>query len=74
MTVIGSAAGAPHTSSAPTAPARPHHPQADELLQFCRGQLAGYKCPKTVDLVSTLPRNGAGKILKRELREHYQPN
>jgi acyl-CoA synthetase (AMP-forming)/AMP-acid ligase II len=53
-------------------PAGARPPEADELLRFCRGHLAGYKCPKSVDLVSTLPRNGAGKILKRELREQYR--
>ena len=46
--------------------------EADELLRFRRGHLAGYKCPKSVDLVSTLPRNGAGKIFTRELREQYR--
>lgn len=53
-------------------PAGPRHPGADELLRFCRGRLAANKCPKSVDFVSTLPRNGAGKILKRELREQYR--
>ncbi len=44
---------------------------AAELIAFCRDRLAGYKCPKTVDLAETLPRNPSGKILKRELRAPY---
>ena len=46
---------------------------ADELqiLTFCRTQLAGFKCPTSVDFVDALPRNPSGKILKRELREPY---
>ncbi|GAA3042297.1 long-chain fatty acid--CoA ligase [Pseudonocardia yunnanensis] len=53
-------------------PVGPRHPDAAELLRFCRGQLAGYKCPKSLDFASALPRNGAGKILKRALREQYR--
>jgi acyl-CoA synthetase (AMP-forming)/AMP-acid ligase II len=42
-----------------------------ELTNFCKGKVAGYKVPKTVHIVPALPRNAAGKILKRELREQY---
>lgn len=42
-----------------------------EVIQFCRRHLAGYKCPRTVDFVESLPRNASGKILKTELREPY---
>jgi acyl-CoA synthetase (AMP-forming)/AMP-acid ligase II len=42
-----------------------------EVIEFCRQHLAGYKCPRTVDFVDTLPRNASGKILKNELREPY---
>ncbi|MHB8766346.1 MAG: long-chain-fatty-acid--CoA ligase [Deferrisomatales bacterium] len=42
---------------------------ADELIAFCKARLAGYKAPKSVELVASLPKNPAGKILKRELRE-----
>ena len=34
-------------------------------------RLAGYKAPKSVEFVETLPKNPAGKILKRQLREKY---
>jgi acyl-CoA synthetase (AMP-forming)/AMP-acid ligase II len=42
-----------------------------EVIEFCRRHLAGYKCPRTVDFVDTLPRNASGKILKNQLREPY---
>ena len=44
---------------------------AKDIIAFCRGQLAGYKCPRTVDFVPSLPRNASGKILKTTLREPY---
>jgi acyl-CoA synthetase (AMP-forming)/AMP-acid ligase II len=44
---------------------------ADEILEFCRGRLAGYKRPGSVDFVDALPRNPSGKVLKRELREPW---
>lgn len=46
---------------------------ADEqqIVAFCRGQLAGFKCPTSVEFVDALPRNPSGKILKRDLREPY---
>lgn len=42
-----------------------------EIIEFCRERLAHYKCPKSVDFIESLPKSGAGKILKRELRERY---
>jgi acyl-CoA synthetase (AMP-forming)/AMP-acid ligase II len=44
---------------------------AKELIEFCRSKLAGYKCPKSVDFVETLPRLPTGKLLKRQLRKRY---
>ncbi len=44
---------------------------ADEVIAFCRERLAHYKCPTSVDVADTLPRNPSGKILKRQLREPY---
>jgi acyl-CoA synthetase (AMP-forming)/AMP-acid ligase II len=44
---------------------------ADELIAFCGQHLAGYKKPKAVDFVDSLPVSGYGKILRREVREHY---
>lgn len=43
----------------------------DELLEFCRGRLAHYKCPKSVEFLASLPKTGTGKLLKRELRQRY---
>ena len=43
------------------------------LLAHCRAELAGYECPKTVDIrLQPLPRSGAGKILKTELRKPFR--
>ncbi|MBA7465995.1 Long-chain-fatty-acid--CoA ligase [subsurface metagenome] len=44
---------------------------AEELIAFCKENIAGYKTPKSVEFVDSLPKNPAGKILKRELREKY---
>jgi long-chain acyl-CoA synthetase len=40
----------------------------DEVIAWCHGRLAGYKCPKSVEFATTLPRTTTGKVLKRELR------
>jgi len=42
-----------------------------EVIAFARQWIAGYKCPKSIDLVDALPRNPSGKLLKRVLRERY---
>ena len=45
---------------------------ADELIAFCRGRIAGYKMPKSVDFSKDpLPKTGPGKIAKRRLRDPY---
>lgn len=44
---------------------------AEELIRFCRDRLAGYKCPRTVDFDRPLPRNEAGKLVKRDIRAKY---
>ena len=41
----------------------------DELVRACQAQLAGYKVPKEITFVDRLPRNAAGKVLRRELRD-----
>jgi fatty-acyl-CoA synthase len=40
----------------------------DELREWCRGRLASFKVPKTVQFVDALPRSGMNKVLKDELR------
>jgi acyl-CoA synthetase (AMP-forming)/AMP-acid ligase II len=52
--------------------ARGEAPSADELVSFARRELAGYKLPKEVRFVVALPRNAAGKILKRQIRDELQ--
>ena len=42
-----------------------------ELIEYCRQKLAGYKRPRSVVFINSLPRNAMGKVLKRELREQY---
>jgi len=39
---------------------------------MCRNRIAVYKAPCLVEFVDSLPRNSAGKILKRELRAREQ--
>ncbi len=43
--------------------------QEEEIIEFCKGKLAGYKRPRLVKFMSALPRNPTGKIKKNELRE-----
>jgi acyl-CoA synthetase (AMP-forming)/AMP-acid ligase II len=43
----------------------------EELTAFCRERLAGYKLPRTMELVDGLPVSAAGKVLKRELRKPF---
>ncbi len=44
---------------------------AEELIALCKQNLASYKAPKSVEFMDALPKNAAGKIMKRELREKY---
>lgn len=44
----------------------------DEIVALCRDQLAAFKVPRSVTFrAGSLPVSGAGKVLKRELREPY---
>jgi acyl-CoA synthetase (AMP-forming)/AMP-acid ligase II len=44
----------------------------EELREHCRAQIAGYKCPRSLEIVTEFPMSAAGKILKRELRERHR--
>jgi long-chain acyl-CoA synthetase len=55
---------------------RPGHTPSDalanDLIEYCRGRIAHYKSPRSVDFVTELPRLGTGKLDKRGLRERYR--
>jgi long-chain acyl-CoA synthetase len=40
----------------------------EELVEWSKEQMAGYKYPRIVELVDALPMTATGKILKRELK------
>jgi acyl-CoA synthetase (AMP-forming)/AMP-acid ligase II len=46
---------------------------AEEVINWCRGKIGGFKKPKSVDFISAseMPRTTTGKILHRKLRERY---
>lgn len=46
-------------------------PSADEIIAYCKENLANYKCPKSVEFVEDFPRTGAGKVSKKDLRAPY---
>jgi acyl-CoA synthetase (AMP-forming)/AMP-acid ligase II len=41
---------------------------ADELLAWCKGEMANYKVPRHIEIVDALPTNASGKVIKFELR------
>jgi fatty-acyl-CoA synthase len=43
-----------------------------ELEQFARTKIAGFKVPKEIHIVNELPKNPTGKVLKRELRKRFE--
>jgi acyl-CoA synthetase (AMP-forming)/AMP-acid ligase II len=40
-----------------------------EIVDWCRDEMSVYKAPRLVRFADSLPKNGAGKVLKRQLRE-----
>lgn len=42
-----------------------------DVIDFCRERLAHYKCPRSIDIMESLPRNPSGKLLKNALRRPY---
>ena len=47
---------------------------AEEIIAHCKEYIAGYKCPRSVSFIDAMPLSGAGKVLKRTLREPYWKN
>ncbi len=41
----------------------------DELIEYCKSQMAAYKYPRSIELIDELPKTTTGKILRRELRD-----
>ena len=47
-------------------------PSAEDLIAYCRGKIAGYKIPRSIDFrTDPLPKTGPGKIAKRVLRDPF---
>ncbi len=46
-------------------------PTEGDLIEFCRGRLAHFKCPTSIEFVAELPRTATGKLQKFRLREKY---
>ena len=46
-------------------------PDIESILAFTRTRIGAFKIPKSIDFVSSLPKNATGKVLKRELRKPY---
>jgi acyl-CoA synthetase (AMP-forming)/AMP-acid ligase II len=43
----------------------------EELLAFCKAKVGSVRTPKSVDFIDELPRSGAGKVLRKEVRKRY---
>ncbi len=43
----------------------------DEIIEYCRSQIAAYKCPRRVVFRESLPVNAMNKVLRRKLRDEY---
>ncbi|MGI9285052.1 MAG: AMP-binding enzyme, partial [Pseudomonadales bacterium] len=43
-------------------------PDADDIIGYCREQLAAYKVPRAVQFVDDLPKTSTGKVMRRELK------
>jgi len=41
----------------------------EEMIDYCKENLASYKKPKYIEFVDVLPRNTVGKVLKYQLKQ-----
>ena len=69
--------GVPHevwgeTVAAVVVPKKGQQINHEELQQFCRKDLAGYKIPRIFYEIDQLPRNTSGKVLKYMLKERLR--
>ena len=48
-----------------------HTLTAEQVMAHCKGQIAGYKCPRSVEFRAEMPLSAAGKLLKHVLRAPY---
>ncbi len=48
-----------------------HTLDPDDVIKWARSHIAGFKVPKSVDIMDALPRNASGKILRKDLRAPY---
>ncbi|MBR9653580.1 long-chain-fatty-acid--CoA ligase [Thalassovita aquimarina] len=44
----------------------------EQIIDWCRGEMAAYKCPRDITFVDSLPKSGSGKVLWRELQQQEQ--
>jgi acyl-CoA synthetase (AMP-forming)/AMP-acid ligase II len=44
---------------------------SEELIAFCKKEIAKYKAPKSIEIVEEIPKSATGKILKKEMRKKY---
>jgi acyl-CoA synthetase (AMP-forming)/AMP-acid ligase II len=44
-------------------------PAGADIIAWCRGQMANFKVPRFVEVVTALPLNPSGKVVKFELRD-----
>jgi fatty-acyl-CoA synthase len=56
---------------APAEDAAPGEALEKELLEHARERIAGYKCPRSVDFTTDMPRSETGKLVKKDLRKRY---
>lgn len=53
-------------------PAAKGHTTEDEIINWCRDNMAAYKYPRVVQFVDALPKSGSGKVMWRALQEAEQ--